>query len=169
VFKEKKVGETPAADATQVIGRRVEVPLVFLTDNFEKYYWKIKLKINKVDGTTAFTIFDGLECTQDYLSRITRKGTSKIEVIQDNVTKDGIKLRVKSVLVTNRRVKTSIIKEVRKTTVSIIAEEVEKSTLDEFLKKLIGDVVSKRIMNEVSKIYPLRYFVVRRIDVLSNK
>jgi small subunit ribosomal protein S3Ae len=167
-FKEKVIGETPASEEKFLIGRVVEIGAPYVTGDYEKYYIKFKFKINKVTGEKAHTIFYGLECLRDYISRLVQKRTRRVDVIQDITTKDGIKLRVKSVAVTNRIVKSSIKKRLRTFIHENVGKEVENSTLDKFLEKILSNYIKNKIQKEGSKIYPIRHFEIRRVDVLSK-
>ena len=166
-FGEKVIGETPGSDEKSVIGRRMEVAAMNITNNYSKYYIKFWFKINKVNGDKAYTVFDGFECLQDYISRMIRRRTKRIDTIQDVRTKDGIKLRVKSIAITNRVVKSSVIDSLRNFIRDVIKKDVENSELDEFIESIINDKLKNKILVEGSKIYPLRYFEIRRTDVLS--
>lgn len=168
LFKEKIVGETPASEEKSLLGRIVEIGAPYVTGDYEKYYIKFKFKINKVSGEKAHTTFYGFECLRDYISRLVQKRTRRVDVIQDVTTKDGTKLRIKSVAITNRIVKSSIMKRLRTFIHENVGREVENSTLDKFLEKVLSNYIKNKIQKNGSKIYPIRHFEIRRVDVLSE-
>jgi len=167
IFNEKEIGITMASEPKNLIGRRIIIGLVELTNDFSKYYMKVRFKIDKVEGNKATTRFDGLECLRDYLSRMVLRRVRRIDSIQDNVTKDGIKIRVKSLAVASRKIKSSIEKTVRSEIKKIIKNEVENLTLDEFIRKVISNELKSKILLEVRKIYPIRNFEFSKVEALS--
>lgn len=167
-FDSKPLGLTPAIEPNQVIGRVVEASVLHLTNDYSKYYMKLKFRVNRVEGDKAYTIFYGMECLQDYISRLVRRRTRRIDTIQDVKTKDGFLLRVKTITITHKAIKSSVIKTLRKFIKDTIKEEVENSAVSQVVKKIVNDVIKKRIIEEGSKIYPIRHFEIRRVDVLST-
>jgi small subunit ribosomal protein S3Ae len=167
IFNEREIGVTITSEPKNLIGRRVTFGLMELTNDISKYYMKFTFRIYKVDGNRALTKFDGSECLRDYISRMILRRVRRIDSIQDNTTKDGIKLRVKGLAITSRKIKSSVEKVVRKKIKEIIKNEVEGYTLDEFIKKVISDELKNKILTEIRKIYPARNFEFRKIEVLS--
>jgi len=165
IFQEKVLGETPGDDVKKVINRSVEVPLVLLTNDMSKYYLKVKVKITKVDGLKAYTELAGLECLRDYVARMIRHRVSRIDVVQRLKTKDEKKVSVKSIIVTNRRVTRGLEKDIKKFVEDIIASNVKESSLDEFVTKVLKDSIKQRVLKDGSKIYPLRFFEIRKLEV----
>ncbi len=163
----KEVGKTLAEEADQLIGRRISVPLVELINDFNKYYMKFYFRIKKIEGNNAIAEFDGSECLRDYISRMIVRRVRRIDVIQDLKTKDGRKIRVKSLVVVSKRVKSTMEKTIRKKVETLMEEEVKNSTLEEFIQKIISDEIKNKAIKEVSKIYPVRHFEIRKTEVLS--
>lgn len=165
LFQEKVLGETPGDDTKKVLGRTIQVPLVMITNDMSKYYLKTKLKITKIEGLKAYTEVAGLECLRDYIARMIRHRVTRIDTVQKLETKDGKKIVVKSIIVTNRRVTRGIEKEIRKYVEGVLSKNVSESTLDDFLMKILKDTIKQKIMKECSKIYPLRFFEIRKLEI----
>ncbi len=168
VFNEMVIGKTMASDPELLIGRRITVSLMELTNNFSKYYMKFTFKIIKVEGDKAFTRFDGSECLRDYISRMVLRRVRRIDTIQDLTTKDGIKIRVKCITITSRKMRTNTEKIMRKKIQELVKEEVENSTLDEVVLKIVNDGIKQKVLKEARKIYPVRNFEVRKTEVLQQ-
>jgi len=165
IFQENPLGETPGDDVKKVVGRTVEAPLVMITNDMSKYYLKAKMKIVRVDGLKAYTELAGLECLRDYIARMIRHRVTRIDTVQRLETKDGRKVAVKSIIVTNKRVTRGVEKELRKFVEDIIAKSVKESTIDEFVSKILKDSIKQKILKEGSKIYPLRFFEIRKLEI----
>lgn len=166
MFEEKIIGGTPVGDPKSLKGRTVDVNLVKLIDDLSKYYIKFYFKVKGVEGDKAFTEFEGMECLKDYLSRMIRYGIKKIDTVQDLKTKDGKKIRVKTMIVTSKKMKKNVKIALKKFVQKRIKEEVESKPLDEFLEGVIYDEIKKSLINEGSKIYPIRSFEIKKIERL---
>ena len=127
-----------------------------------KFFFRIK----KVEKDKAFAEFDGSECMRDYISRMVLRRARRIDVVQDLVTKDGKKITVKGLII-SRRIKSNIEKTIRARMKEVIKAEVENSTLDEFIEKILTDELKSRILKEGRKIYPIRNFEVRKTKVIT--
>jgi len=164
-FEEKILGETPADDVKKLISRTIEVPLVLITNNMNKFYIKVKFKIISVEGNKAYTEFVGLECLRDYISRMIRHGINRIDVVQKLKTKDEKNVVVKSIIITNRKVNKGVEKEIRKLVIEILKKIVTENKLDDTLAKILDDSIRNKILKEGSKIYPIRSFDIRKMEV----
>ncbi|MDI6798836.1 MAG: 30S ribosomal protein S3ae [Candidatus Aenigmarchaeota archaeon] len=166
MFGEKEIGKAMVSDPGSLMGRRVVLNLAELTNNFAKYYMKFAFRIKRIEGNRAFSEFDGSECLRDYISRMVLRRVKRIDAIQDLQTKDGIRIRVKSLMIASRRMKSSIEKKMRREIEEMIKKEVESSTLEDFVKKIINDKIKNKVLKEARKIYPVRNFEIRRTEVL---
>ncbi|MCX8179645.1 MAG: hypothetical protein N3E38_02860 [Candidatus Aenigmarchaeota archaeon] len=165
IFEEKVLGETPADDVKKVINRTLEVPLVLLTNDMGKYYVKAKMKIVKVENQNAYTELFGLECMRDYMARMIRHRVTRIDTVQKLETKDGKKIVIKSIIVTNKRVTAGVESKIKKFVEEFIAKTVSENTLDEIVTKILKDVIKQKILKDGSKIYPLKFFEIRKLEV----
>lgn len=165
-FGGKEIGKTLTGDPEKLVGRRIIIPAVELTDNYSKFYMKFTFKITEVNGTTVHTNFDRLEAMRDYISRMVLRRVRRIDTIQDLKAKDGAHLRVKGLTIVSRRVKTSIEKKIRERVIEMIKVNVEKNNLEDLVEKILSDELKNRVLQEIRRIYPIRNFEFRRIDVL---
>lgn len=166
IFGEKEIEETPSQDVNNVVGRTFEVNLMELTNDMSKYYIKFMFKVKNVEGKKAFAEFIGSECLRDYISRMVLKKSRRIDTIQNLKTKDGKMIRVKGLAIASRKMKSSIEKSVRNKISELIKNEVENSTLYEFVEKIISGDIKSKILKEGRKIYPIRNFEIRKTEVM---
>ncbi len=168
LFDEVEIGKTFSIEPKNLIGRRITVSAIDLTGNFSKYYLKFIFRISEMNGEKALTTLDGTEILGDYISRMILRRVRRIDTIQDLKTKDGIILRVKALTVIGRRVKSSIQKQVSEKVKELIVGAITESTLEEIVEKMLNDEMKNRILQEASRIYPLRNFEFRKIEVLKQ-
>jgi small subunit ribosomal protein S3Ae len=166
LFDEKEIGKTTVSDPKNLPGRKIILSLMEVTNDFSKYYMKFIFKITRVEGNRAFAEFSGSECMRDYISRMILRRVRRIDAVQDLTTKDGIKIRVKSLAIISRRIKSSIQKNIRAHIKEMMKEEVENSTLDEFIEKIISDEIKGRVLRETRQAYPVRNFEIRKTEIL---
>ena len=165
LFGEKNIGEVLAVDSSLLVGRRIAVSLMLLTNDPTRYYMKLFFKVNKIEGTTARTIYDGHECTRDYTSRIVQIRTGRIDTNNILQFTDG-KMRVKTLTVSNRSLRTNVEKAVRRKINELTAKHAEGKTIEQFVESFVTGAMQGAIRNEVTKIYPLRAFEIRMTKVL---
>ncbi len=164
--KEGFVAETPAFKGEHVLGRIVELPLTELTGSFKHHKYKIYLKITDVKDDKATTKLNGLELLRDFVSRMVRKRTSRVDLIEDFVSKDGIKARYKLLLITKRRVQTSTKKDIREKMKEVLKEYVRNNNFENVVKGFLNESFHRKMIEEVNKIYPVNYFDIRMLEVL---
>jgi len=160
----KEVGEIPANEPEAARERRVILSAIDVLGDFNKYYLKFIFKIGEIDNQNAFLYFDGLECTRDYIARMIRRKVDRTDLVVDKVTKDRIKLRIKTITVT-RKVPFGIKTKIRKKIDEILTQEVQTSTMQEFILKVLSDDFKNSIVSALHKIYPIRHFEFRKIEV----
>lgn len=167
MFEGAKVGETPAAEPELLLGRVSEISLQDLAGDFSKVHVKIKLRVNAVRGGECKTQFYGHDMTSDFIRRLTRRRRSKIEPAFEVNTKEGYRLRVKVLSVTNKRINSSIKRSLRDKQREIITEVAAKSTLSQFVQKMLFGSLVSRIKRECKAVYPLRTVEICKSKIIS--
>lgn len=165
-FGENEIGKTVAAIPNNLVGKTVNVSAVELTNDINKYYLKFKFKITSVNSDKAFTQFFGSECMQDYISRMVLHRVRRIDSIQDLTTTDKMKIRVKGLTIVSKKVKSSITLKIREFVSDLIKKQVEESTLEEFLQKMLSNEIKNKILREGRRIYPIRNFEIRKTEII---
>jgi len=164
-FGDFVIGETIAFDPNQLKGRVIETSLTDITGDPNKYYLKFYFKIEDVKDKKAVTKFVGHDCTRDFLARIVRRRSTRIDT-NDIIELLDNKIRVKSIAISNRRVSQNIETKVRRIVRETIIKELEKMKTEEFVREIIDGKLQAKIRKGVSKIYPLRYFEFRKTEVI---
>ena len=166
IFGEKVLGETPVGDPKSINNRVISASITTLMNDPSKYYFKLNFKVDEVKEKNAYMKFWGLEILRDYISRMIRHGVLRIDNSVVVTTRDDVKLRVKTITLTNRKAKKKIEILLRKFIKEKINKGVSKYTLDDFIKKILDDSFKRSVISEGSKIYPVYNFEVRKIERL---
>lgn len=165
-----EIGETPADDPDKVVNRTVEVTLSELLGDYSNQnpYKKLIFKVYRVAGDKAYTKFHKFELTREYLNSLTRRRTSKIEDVVNIVTKDGYKLRVKSVSFTTKKCKTSQRRAVRAIMREIVTKRSSETNFVQFIQECVLGKIPSDIYKAAKRIYPLRRVEVRKVEILEE-
>ena len=162
------IAETLADEGDKLMGRVAEATLQDLTGDFSKMHIKMKFKVQAVRGNECATKFAGHELTSDYIRRLTRRKHSKIDSVVDVETKDGFKLRVKPMAVTDRRAQSSQEQEIRRLSINVIQGAAQEMDHAAFIKIVVNGDIGQTIYNQARKIYPLKRVEIRKSEITSE-
>lgn len=171
LFNRAKIGETLADEPDKLLGRTVEVTLQDLTGDFRMMHIKLKFKV--VDHTTseAFTRFVGHDLTSDYIRRQTRRKRTKMEGVFDVRTRDGYRVRIKPMAISDKRIQSSVQYLIRKKMDEVIRDTAEKYTFSQFTSLILTSERDRSLVSSIQKacrnIYPVKRIDIRKMEVLS--
>ncbi len=165
-FNRANIGETLADDPSKMIGRIIEATLGDITGDWTKQNTKMIFRIEEVGGNSAYTSFMGHELTKDYMRSLVKRRTSKIDANIVVTTKDGFKVRVKPVVLTVKRARTSQIESIRKIMVEVVARRGKDTGFNEFIADVVTGKVASEIYKSTKNIYPLRRVEVGKTQLL---
>src|SRR3989338_1330779 len=168
MFGSVVVGETPAADPAGLSGRVVEVSLMEISRDFQKFYIKLIFKVTSVDGNRALTKFVGHDCVYERISRMVQRHSRRVDIVQDVATKDGAKLRAKTIFILRKRVNNSIKSAARKVAKEMIEKAAAGSTLQELIESIIKGDLQLIVKKQCSRIYPVTNIEIRKTEMLSD-
>lgn len=163
-FGERQIASAASDKPEFLVGRVLWVTLSELTGNMRDFKSKVKLKITKVEGGKARTEYDGQQMVGEQLARLIRRWASRIDNIEHVALSDKTKLVVKTLTISQRRVNTSIKKDLRALVGKNIREHASTKNLDDFVREINTGVLSKAVSSGVSKIYPVRLIEVRMVE-----
>lgn len=166
VFDQDEVGETPAEKESQVVGRTISRDLTGLLIGTDKYYVDVSLKVTDVEGNKAFTEIDGMECSNEFVSRMIRKRSDRMDVVHDTETGDDRTVRVKVVGATVNNTSSQTLNAARKQIKEVIDENASDKDYNEFMESIFKDELQQDIRDEASQIYPFRELEVRKTELL---
>ena len=155
MFGSRVIGETLAAEDKSLLGRVIETSLLELMKNYQRFFVKLRFRVEKIEGGRVYTKFIGHACTSETAYRIVQRRTCKVDCIQDVVTEDGVKIKVSTVAVLSRRVKTSIKNSTRKFVREMISEYASGSESGKFIDSVIKGELQGKIRRACNRIYPL--------------
>jgi len=167
-FGNVELGNIPAADPEQLIGRIVEATLYDITSDFSHQNLKMFFQISSLDGKTANTIFKGHEYSRDYMRSLVRRRTTKVSGLFNLATKDGYKLRISVSALTLSRIKTSQEKIIRRIMDKTVKEKAAALNLDSFVQEVVLGKIASDVYNEAKKVAPLRHVGINKSKLLAQ-
>jgi small subunit ribosomal protein S3Ae len=166
MFNQVELGETPSSDPAALMGRITEVTVHELTGDFSKMHIKIRFNVNDIRGLEAHTSFIGHDLTSDYVRRLTRRKRTKTDHVVDVRTKDGFKVRIKPMSITEQRIQAAQETAIRNIMSSTLTDLAANMTVSELVKAIITGDLSKELSNAAKVIIPIKRIEVRKSEVL---
>lgn len=167
-FGNVEIGETPAANAKILVGRKVETTLYAISGDFNQIHIKLLFQINEVKGDKAYTHFAGHDFTRDYLRSLVRRGSSRIDGIFDVKTKDGYEIRIYAIAFPMRRAKATQQSAIREVMDQVITKRAKRLNFDAFIQECVLGKIGSDIYNKAKTIFPLRKSEIRKSKLLTQ-
>ena len=167
MFNYAIMAHTPADSAEVVNGRVTEVPLEQLTGDFNQKNFMIKFRVHETRGNNAFTSFDGHRLTSDYKRALTRRRNSRIDCNFVLNLQDDVQIRIKPIIMVDKRIKKSQEKMLRAVTHKYIEDNLSKLSLSEALKKIYSGDLNKEVATTLKTTYPTKRVEISKISVMN--
>jgi small subunit ribosomal protein S3Ae len=127
---------------------------------------KLRFRVNDVRGLEAHTVFIGQDLTSDYIRRLTRRKKTKTDHVIDVVTKDGYKVRIKPMSITDKRIQASQETAVRTLMTNELQKTVLEMSISDLVKHIISGDLAKLLSNVAKVIVPIKRVEIRKTEVL---
>jgi len=167
MFNLALLGETPTDNPDSLKGRTMEATVQDLTGDFSKMHIKLKFQIHDVRGLDAHTLFVGHDLTSDYVRRQTRRRRSKTDAVVEVTTKDGWRIKVKPMAVSEQRIQSSQETAIRHIMEEVMLKAASESTVSEYVKLMVNGDLSKAIADRGKAVVPMKRIEIRKSEVLS--
>ena len=164
----KRIGETIGETDEHVMGRVYEMTQQEFSGDFTKMHVLLRFRVTDVVGQAALTTFVGHAHQSDHTRRQIRRYRGKIDDVVDVVTTDGFLVRMKPLMITERRCQTSVKQAMRAKSAEIIRSFAAKSTYSKLQEAMLGGDLETEIRNAVKAIYPCRNVVIRKSQLLQT-
>lgn len=158
------LGETYVTETGAAVGRIIHAPLKAITDNMQDANIYLKFKITQADGQNLQTEIRGYYLTPPSIKKMSRRNTVRLDDSFVVATKDGKKLRIKTIAVTIHMAVRSVCSALLRSSREYIAREAAASDFQELIQKLINRSIHAGVKKHVSKIYPIRAFEVKVVE-----
>ena len=167
-WKVQNIGDTIGESDEHVMGRVYEMTQQEFSGDFTKMHVILRFRVTDCVGQDALTTFIGHHHQTDHVRRQVRRYRGKVDDVVDVVTTDGYLIRIKPLIITQKRVQTSVKSDIRNKARDIIVTNAAKMTYSQIQTAMLGGDLEKDIENAVKSIYPVRTCVIRKSQLLQT-
>jgi small subunit ribosomal protein S3Ae len=167
-WKFQNIGETIGESDEHVLGRVYEMTQQEFSGDFTKMHVILRFRVTDFAGQDALTTFIGHHHQTDHVRRQVRRYRGKVDDVVDVVTTDGYLLRIKPLIITQKRVQTSVKSDIRNKARDIIVTGAAKMTYSQIQTAMLSGDLEKEIETAVKSIYPVRTCVIRKSQLLQT-
>jgi len=164
-FNEVLVGESLAADPTELIGKTLGVNLMTLSGDIKKQHVTVTFKIAEFKDNKLYADPIALKTSHSAIKRQVRRGRDRLDDSFSVQTKDGVTLRVKPLMITKTNTNNSVLKLVRKACNQALTAYVKKADVETVFKDAITFRIHSAVRGAVNKIYPLRSYELKYLGL----
>ena len=164
----QNIGETIGESDEHIIGRIYEMTQQEFNGDFTKMHVMLRFRVSETVGQDALTTFVGHHHQTNHIRRQIRRYRGKIDDVLDVVTEDGYLVRIKPLIITQKRVQTSVKQSIRAKTRDVLYGFVAKTTYDGLQVAMLDGSLENEIQNQIKSIYPCRSVVIRKSQLLQE-
>jgi len=150
------------------MGRVYEMTLQEFNGDFTKMHVILRFRVEECVGQDALTTFIGHHHQTDHTRRQIRRYRGKVDDVVDVVTTDGYLVRLKPLIITQKRVQTSIKQVMRSKTRDLLLGYAAKSTYAKLQESILGGELEEDIRKTVKPIYPIKSVSIRKSQLLQS-
>ena len=165
LFDEKIIGKTLADHQRKIIGRKFTIYAKDIWENTPKYYYKLSFRIDSVENSNAIASFIGHEISRAFISKNVKKNSTRIDSYIKGITKDNATIVLKPIVITAKRVKTSVASAIRKEMNKFLELYIKENSVDKIIKDIVSDDLQKDLRKTLNVIYPLSVVEIRKSEL----
>ncbi|MDO8556545.1 MAG: hypothetical protein Q7R96_05235 [Nanoarchaeota archaeon] len=166
-FNSQELGETTCERPEQLIGRKLVINLMSLTNDPKKQNVQVEFKIVNVANDQAETQIVGYELSGAYVKKVIRRSGGKVEDSFSVVTKDNITFQIKPLLMTRHKIYKSTLNDMRLKAREHIQNDFKTMDAETALQSVMMNKLQKETREDVKKIYPVSLCEIRKLERLA--
>ncbi|MEJ6562722.1 MAG: SAP domain-containing protein [Euryarchaeota archaeon] len=164
----KKIGETIGESDEHIMDRVYEMTQQEFNGDFTKMHVILRFRVTECVGQDALTTFIGHHHQTDHIRRQIRRYRGKVDDVVDVVSTDGYLVRLKPLIITQKRVQTSIKQAMRAKARELIVAFAAKSTYAKIQTQILDGTMEEEIRKAVKPIYPVKSVAIRKSQLLQE-
>ena len=164
----RQIGETIGESDEHIMGRIYEMTLQEFNGDFTKMHIILRFRVTEVVGRDALTTFIGHHHQTDHTRRQIRRYRGKVDDVVDVVSTDGYLVRLKPLIITQKRVQTSVKQAMRAKAAEVIRAFASKNTFSKIQESILGGELEVEILNAVKPIYPVKSVAIHKSQLLQE-
>ena len=164
-YGKKEIGSSPASSPENMVGRIAEASLSDITGDYKQSHVKLFFRVIKTEGDRAFTEFEGHEINQDYIRRMIRRRKTRIDLVVNTVTSDNVYLRIKPIVVVDRKVINNVETGIRNKVAEFLKAKAKEQTFTQFVVYMLSTQIYNDLYEQIKVIYPAKKIEIRSSEV----
>jgi ribosomal protein S3AE len=163
------IGEIPITDANLIQGRHIKANMMNLTGNPKNQNINIDFRIENVMGSKGIAYPVSYSMISSTIKRLVRRKKDKVEDSFICTTADGIRIRVKPLLITRSQAANSVLTAIRKAAKDFLTASASGSNYITFFMDIVHNRVQKVLRDNIKKIYPIAVCEIRVLEALHDQ
>jgi small subunit ribosomal protein S3Ae len=167
-YFQNKLGESLLDDPQKLVGRKMKVNLMDLTNNVRMQQITLKYVVEKLEGDKGMAVWKDYEMSPTFLKRMIRRRTTRIDSSFIARTQDNQLIRIKPMVIARNNLSTPLRSEIRKATIQFFAEKIMGLQQHEVLGAVISGGMQKELKKKLSTYAPIKSVEVRVIRTVAS-
>jgi len=165
VYNSITLGKSNITDLKTFVGKTIKLNLMYVTKSVRNLNARIAFRVSEVESGVAKTNVLSYEQIPYYLNRFVKEGSDLVEDSFVCKSKDGLNVRVKPFIITKKNTTILIASAIRAATIEIVEKDIGSRKAEEFVQSVTSGRVQKTFRNELKKIFPLKAFEFKKVEV----
>jgi small subunit ribosomal protein S3Ae len=136
-----------------------------MNNDFTKMHIKLKFRVTEVLNQDAITEFIGHEVQRDHFRRQVRRNRGKVDMVVDVVSEDGFYVRFKLVVISPRRIKSSMKTVIRNLVKDRLYKVASSTTWLKLQTSLLDGSLENEVKDSCSSINSVRSVVFHKSEL----
>ncbi|MBN1646178.1 hypothetical protein JW868_04025 [Candidatus Woesearchaeota archaeon] len=166
LFDESQIGESNVSDAELLMDKRFTINLMNLTGDMKKQTMRVSFEVSTVTEGRGMTKITGFEVVPTAVKRLIRRDRDKIDDSVAIKTKDAKYIRLKPLIITNKKIDKDIQTSLRLQTRKTLLDYCSAKNYEQIMSDVITTKLQKHIKEVLLKICPVRNFSIRKATLL---
>lgn len=165
LFGDVSIGEIPADDEKNVVGRLMKVSMAWVTKKPEHAFMTIGLRVSGVNGEIASTNIDFVEQTYSYIHSLVKRHSSVIytvDTLRDRANREFV---LKLVIVTFGKIGSPKKTGIRKAMTDFLNEYAAGKNAEEVLSEILDGRMQNEAINRISNIAEIHKLELKKIEL----
>jgi len=166
VLSKAEVASLPPQSIPGLTGKKIKIDI----SNFARgKLGELTCVVKEVKDNKASAEPVKMSLFPSYIKRFVRRGISKMDESFSAESSDKIKLRIKPVFITRKKVKRSVETSLRKEAKEFITKLFSEMPANEIFSETIKGEIQKKLSKKLKKVYPLSFCEIRELAIEKKK
>jgi ribosomal protein S3AE len=162
-FNEIMFAETLAEEAESLIGRTIKTNLGSVLKVGKKQNLEVRFRIVDLKGNNCETELVSLELLPPHVKRVVKRAKKRVDDSFVVETKEGVKVRVKPMLLVKDNVQHSLLTSLRMKGREFVEKEAKELAFNEFVNKVVVGDLFRDLKIHLKKVYPVTGIELRAL------